>query len=127
MGVTSLRRLAAAASLTTLLSGPAGAHTLAFVDAGRGPVTSWYPMVTAPSVRYLWWCPPRLRRRGKQHSVRYWTRNGQVDKRDFIVVAPTGETDSKGALTGMRRKRAATRMTRRWTRHRLSSPAHRGG
>ena len=28
--------------------------------------------------------------------VQYWTRNGQVDKRGFIMAAPTGSTDSRG-------------------------------
>ena len=95
MGVT-LRRLAAAASLTTLLSRPLGAHTLAFVDAGRGPVTvmvpdGYSPKRAVPLVVSL----HGYGGRGDAY-VRYWTRNGQVDKRDFIVVAPPGETDSKG-------------------------------
>ena len=95
MGVT-LRRLAAAASLTTLLSGPAGAHTLAFVDAGRGPVTVMVPDGYSPERAVPLVVSLHGYGGGGDAYVRYWTRNGQVDKRDFIVVAPTGETDSKG-------------------------------
>ena len=95
MGVT-LRRLAAAASLTTLLSRPAGAHTLAFVDAGRGPVTVMVPDGYSPKRAVPLVVSLHGYGGGGDAYVRYWTRNGQVDKRDFIVVAPTGETDSRG-------------------------------
>ena len=93
--MVSLWRLAVAVSLGMVVT-PATAHTLASVDAGRGPVTVMVPNGytsdrAVPLVLSLHGYGG-----GGDAYVRYWTRNGQVDKQGFIVVAPSGKSDTKG-------------------------------
>ena len=83
-------------AVVTLAGGHAAAHTLATIDAGRGDVAVLVPdsYVADQAV------PLVVSLHGFGGSgdayVAYWKRNGQVDKNGFIVVAPTGQQDSKG-------------------------------
>ena len=78
------------------LMGIVQAHTHATIDAGRGPVDMLIPDTyrsssPAPLIVSL----HGFGGTGKSY-IQYWEQNKLVDSHGFIVVAPTGNTDSKG-------------------------------
>ena len=82
--------------LAALSCGQASGYSLATIDVGRGDVTVMVPDSysggkTVPLVVSL----HGFGGSGDSYTV-YWKRNGQVDSRGFIMVAPTGQRDSRG-------------------------------
>ncbi|MGB0639595.1 MAG: alpha/beta hydrolase family esterase [Myxococcota bacterium] len=75
---------------------PANAHTETSIDIGRGPV----PVLISDDYQIHKPVPLIVSLHGFGGSgesyIQYWEQNKQVDLKDFIVVAPTGTTDSKG-------------------------------